>query len=109
MKKIFITGANGLLGQAIVSLFTRESNYQLVLSSVEDKPFLEYGHPYVQLDITDKESVKEIIAQHSPDVIINCAAFTEVGKEPHNRFTQDGVEDSSLLDRLYIRWEERAI
>ncbi len=47
MKKIFVTGANGLLGQAIVSLFTRESNYQLVLSSVEDKPFLEYGHPYV--------------------------------------------------------------
>ena len=104
MKKIFVTGANGVLGQAIVSLFTRESNYQLVLSSVEDKPFLEYGHPYVQLDITDKERVKETIVHHSPDVVINCAAYTEVDKCETERelcwkLNVDGVKNLIIASR----------
>ena len=80
MKTVFITGANGLLGQAIVSLFTRETDFELITSSVEDKAFLEYGHKYEKLDITDKEEVKKFIGFYSPDIIVNCAAFTDVDK-----------------------------
>ena len=98
MKKVFITGANGLLGQAIISLFTRETNYELITSSVEDKPFLEYGHRYEKLDITDKEEVKRVIGRYSPDVIVNCAAFTDVDKceterEFSWRLNVDGVKN----------------
>lgn len=98
MKKVFITGANGLLGQAVVSLFTRETNYELITSSVEDKPFLEYGHRYEKLDITDKEEVKRIIERYSPEVIVNCAAFTDVDKceterEFSWRLNVDGVKN----------------
>ena len=98
MKKVFITGANGLLGQAIISLFTRETNYELITSSVEDKPFLEYGHKYEKLDITDKEEVKRVIARYSPEVIVNCAAFTDVDKcETEREFSWklnvDGVKN----------------
>jgi dTDP-4-dehydrorhamnose reductase len=80
LKKIFITGANGLLGQTIVSLFTRESSFELIQSSIEEKPFIDYGHKYVQLDVVNKEDVKKVIGFYDPDVIINCAAFTDVDK-----------------------------
>ena len=68
------------MGQAIVTIFTRESDFILKLSSVEKESFLDYGHEYTQLDITDKEEVKKVLKFHSPDVIINCAAFTDVDK-----------------------------
>ena len=80
MKTVFITGANGLLGQAIVSLFTREADFEIIQSSVEEKPYLEYGHKYECLDITQKEDVKRVIDFYKPEVIINCAAYTEVDK-----------------------------
>jgi len=63
-----------------VTIFTRESDFILKLSSVEKESFLDYGHEYTQLDITDKEEVKKVLKFHSPDVIINCAAFTDVDK-----------------------------
>jgi dTDP-4-dehydrorhamnose reductase len=78
--KILITGANGLLGQAITSIFSRETDYELILTSVEEKAYLDYGYNYQVLDITKKENVKNIIGFYTPDVIINCAAFTDVDK-----------------------------
>jgi len=35
---------------------------------------------YRQLDITSKEQVKAIISEYQPDVVLNCAAFTDVDK-----------------------------
>jgi len=80
LKTVFITGANGLLGQAVVTLLSRETNYELILSSVEDKSYIEYGHKYEKLDIANKEDVKKVVAYYEPEVIINCAAYTEVDK-----------------------------
>lgn len=80
MRKILITGANGLLGQALTSIFTRETDYTIIQTSCEDKSYLNYGHIYEGLDITKKEDVKRIIGLYCPDVIINCAAFTNVDK-----------------------------
>jgi dTDP-4-dehydrorhamnose reductase len=80
LRTVFITGSNGLLGQAVTTLLTRETNYELVLSSVEDKSSIEYGHKYEKMDITNKDDVKKIIAYYEPQVIINCAAYTEVDK-----------------------------
>lgn len=104
MKTVFITGANGLLGQAIISLFTRETDYELITSSVEDKPFLEYGHKYEKLDITNKEEVKKLIGYYEPNVIINCAAFTEVDKceterELCWRLNVDGVKNIIIASK----------
>ena len=85
MKRILITGANGLLGQAITSLFKRESDFDLLQSSVEDTPFLDIGLDYVKMDITNKEEVKKTVNKYSPDVILNCAAFTDVDRSETER------------------------
>ncbi len=78
--KILITGSNGLLGQAVASVIVRESNHEVILSSVEEKSFHDFGKLYLKLDITSKEDVKKVVAYHKPSVIINCAAFTNVDK-----------------------------
>jgi len=96
--KVFITGANGLLGQAVTSIFTRETGWELICSSIEDKSFLDYGNKYERLDITNKEEVKRVINLHRPDIIINCAAYTnvdgcETDRELCWRLNVDGVKN----------------
>lgn len=96
--KILLTGSNGLLGQAITSLFTRETDFELILTSFEEKAFLEYGHKFENLDITKKDDVKKLIEFYKPDVIINCAAFTNVDKceterESSWKINVDGVKN----------------
>lgn len=78
--RIFIAGANGLLGQTIVSIFTRESDNELITSGIEPNPLIDLGHQYEKLDITNKEDVKKVIGFYEPKIIINCAAFTDVDK-----------------------------
>ena len=63
--KILVTGAGGMVGRA-VSEYCR-SNGDLVFT---------YDHR--GLDISDSDRVKEILLQDRPEVVINCAAWTDV-------------------------------
>ncbi len=62
---ILITGAKGMLAQAIKARFDTPKNHL----------FLTDSH---DLDITDPKQVDETIANLHPDLIINCAAYTAV-------------------------------
>lgn len=102
--KILVTGSNGLLGQSITSIFTRESDFDMMLTSAEEKSFLSYGHHYEMLDITKKDDVKRITDYYSPDVIINCAAYTIVDKceterELSWKINVDGVKNLIIAAR----------
>ena len=103
--KILITGSNGLLGQAVTSIFTRESDFQLLLTSSEDKPHLDVKSEYTKLDITKKEDVKQVASKYKPDVIINCAAFTDVDRcesERENcwKLNVDAVKNLIIASRI---------
>lgn len=78
METVLITGSNGLLGQTLVSIFTREGEYKIVQSSIENSSAIDYGHQYHQLDITNKVQVKNFVADIKPNIIINAAAMTNV-------------------------------
>ena len=71
MKKIFITGSAGQLGQAFIKLF--KSRYEIISSSRS-----KYNKTDYFLDITDPILTKDLIATISPDIIINLAALTDV-------------------------------
>ncbi len=72
-ERILITGASGLLGQKIVDIFRRESEYELIpCDLVKNK---EDG---LSLDITDHQKVMDVVGSYRPSVIINAAAFTNV-------------------------------
>jgi dTDP-4-dehydrorhamnose reductase len=79
--KIIITGAGGQLGKALVKLF----------SSCDYKVF---SFTKRELDITSKEQIKEVFNKISPDIIINCAAFTKVD------LCETDVEKAYLINGL---------
>ena len=73
MKKILVTGCNGQLGRAIRKEYAKETVEFINTDVVE-------GDGVVSLDITDVDAVLELARKTKPDVIINCAAHTNVDK-----------------------------
>jgi dTDP-4-dehydrorhamnose reductase len=79
MKKILITGSNGLLGQKLVYALLKRTDVQVIATSSGANRLVEKnGYVYESLDITKKEDVKTVFAKHLPDVVINTAAMTNV-------------------------------
>ncbi len=72
---ILVTGANGQLGNEL-RIVSRGSKDRFVFTDVVDAQ----GQETVHLDITDLEAVRELVKAHGIDVIINCAAYTNVDK-----------------------------
>lgn len=73
MKKILVTGCNGQLGRAIRKEYVGEA-VEFVNTDVVA------GDGVVSLDITDVDAVLRLVRETKPDVIINCAAHTNVDK-----------------------------
>src|SRR5262245_46170394 len=68
---VLVTGAAGQLGSVIVTTFADRT----VIGTTRET-----------LDISDAASVRRIVAETQPSVIINCAAFNDV----------DGAEDAPM-------------
>jgi dTDP-4-dehydrorhamnose reductase len=79
VKKILITGSNGLLGQKIVKqlLLTKEAEF-LATSFGANRIEKYKGFDYQSMDITSQSEVMEIMESYRPDVVINTAAMTNV-------------------------------
>lgn len=73
MKKILVTGCNGQLGRAIRKEYAA-SNVEFINTDVVA------GNGIVSLDITNIDAVMEMVKDTKPDIIINCAAHTNVDK-----------------------------
>lgn len=81
MKRILITGSNGLLGQKLVELMSNSSNYTMLLTSKQELSVFENDQlQYRQLDTRQKPAVQSIVEEFEPDVIVNTAAMTDVDK-----------------------------
>jgi dTDP-4-dehydrorhamnose reductase len=79
MKKILVTGSNGLLGQKLVYKLRERNDVLLIASSRGENRLLKKdGYEYEPLDISNEEEVNRVFAKHKPDVIINAAAMTNV-------------------------------
>ncbi|MEX2379426.1 MAG: dTDP-4-dehydrorhamnose reductase [Vicingaceae bacterium] len=79
MKKILITGSNGLLGQKLVHKLKKHTNFQLIATSKGTNRIKDQsGYVYESMDIVDREEVLRVFEKHQPDVVINTAAMTNV-------------------------------
>lgn len=80
--KIFITGANGLLGQKLLRIFNiNQPNFEIfALSKGPNKIKYNGTFTYIDIDITNKQSVEELVIQYNPEFVINCAAITNVDR-----------------------------
>ena len=79
MKRILITGSNGLLGQRLAEMMIHSSGYRLLLTSKhEHSVFAENAVEYRTMDVTDRNAVRTVIEEFEPETIINTAAITNV-------------------------------
>ncbi|MCT4624819.1 MAG: SDR family oxidoreductase [Schleiferiaceae bacterium] len=79
MKKILVTGANGLLGQKIIAGYKSNPEVQLIATARGECRILDQsGFIYESMNISDKAEVLAVVEKHNPDVIINTAAMTNV-------------------------------
>lgn len=63
--KVFVTGAKGQLGHDVVN-------------ELEKRGHTAIGVDIEEMDITDKDAVKRVITQVSPEAVVHCAAYTAV-------------------------------
>lgn len=85
---ILVTGANGQLGNCIRNASGSEklkSNNSYIFTDVAD------------LDITDRTAVADFVKAHGIDVIINCAAYTNVDK------AETDADFAELLNATAVR------
>lgn len=71
MKKILVTGCNGQLGRAVRAVYAEE-DVEFINTDVAE------AEGSRALDITDVNAVCSLVEEAKPDVIINCAAHTNV-------------------------------
>lgn len=79
MKKILVTGSNGLLGQKLVYKLKDRADVELIATARGENRLLnQKGYQYFSLDIGDKTNVDDVIDAVQPDHIIHTAAMTQV-------------------------------
>jgi len=77
MKKILVTGANGLLGQKLVKYLSKHHH---IMGTGREDHFVapELDVEYRPLDITNARECRDLIYNYRPDIIINAASYTNV-------------------------------
>ncbi|AZN39471.1 dTDP-4-dehydrorhamnose reductase [Paenibacillus albus] len=86
--KLFVTGAGGQLGKELMQL--------------ELPPHIQiFGAGRDQLDITNAEQCRQVLAAYAPDAVLHCAAYTAVDKaesEPAAAFlvNEEGTRNIAL-------------
>lgn len=83
-RRICITGSKGMLGTHLVKVLS------------VDHEILALDLP--EFDVTRRDSVRAVIGDFKPDLIIHCAAFTAVD------LAESEVEKVSLVNALATRW-----
>lgn len=68
MKKVLVTGGNGQLGSELKRLLQDDLSAKFLFTDLPE------------LDITSQTAVRQYIEKNRPDIIVNCAAYTQVDK-----------------------------
>jgi len=109
--KILVTGANGLLGQKLVTLLQHIEGIELTATGKGLNRNPEGSYTYLSANLLNHEGVKTFLTLTQPDVIIHCAAMTQVDKCEENptacwdvnvKATQNLVDIAKELDIYFL-------
>ena len=93
--KVFVTGVGGQLGHDVMNELHQRgyegigSDIQPQYSGVQDGSAVT-AMAYLPMDITDRETVMNVISSVRPDVVVHCAAWTAV----------DLAEDDDKIEKV---------
>ncbi|HSG26892.1 MAG TPA: dTDP-4-dehydrorhamnose reductase [Candidatus Krumholzibacterium sp.] len=87
MKKIYVTGARGMLGSAVTKVFSGHFHVRAT-----DLP---------ECDVTDKNVIRTEIKKFYPDVVLHLASMTDVDRceldpESASRINRDGTRNVAM-------------
>lgn len=91
---ILVTGANGQLGNCLRKAASDSKDNYIFTDVVETEVD---GTPIRRLDITDANAVMNAVADNDIDMIVNCAAYTNVDR------AEDDAEFAELLNATAVR------
>ena len=97
-RKILITGAEGQLGKSLQRKLRDKFEVvptDLIASELGSSPNIKY------LDITERSDVERTINEINPDIIINCAAYTDVDGSERNKDLAHMVNVVGLQNLIY--------
>lgn len=77
---ILVTGANGQLGNEI-RIIAKKSSHKYIFTDIIEQEGVET----VILDITNVDAIRKIVAEYKIEIIINCAAYTNVDAAESNK------------------------
>ena len=97
---ILVTGANGQLGNEM-RILAKDSKDTYIFTDVIEQEGVET----IKLDITDLESIRKIVAENMVNVIVNCAAYTNVDAAESNE-TLAELLNATAPENLAIAMKE---
>lgn len=83
---ILVTGANGQLGHEMQRV-AKSSNHNYIFTDVADG--------YEKLDITNIEDIRNMVKKNNVDIIVNCAAYTNVDKAESDYDTANLINNTA--------------
>ncbi|GAA4005882.1 dTDP-4-dehydrorhamnose reductase [Hymenobacter fastidiosus] len=80
IKRVLITGSNGLLGQKLVALLHQQAEVEIIATSRGSNKLatLFPAVRFVSLDVTDLQQVQQVLQAEQPTHLIHTAAMTNV-------------------------------
>jgi dTDP-4-dehydrorhamnose reductase len=99
--KIIITGSNGFLGQHLTEFLNNKGFEIFAISRGENQNKLTKNFNYTSVDLTDSTTLKKVIKEIHPDVIIHNAAMSKPDlchKNQEECILQNVTVTKNLLD-----------
>ena len=95
--KVLVTGVAGQLGHDVMNELHKRGYEGIGSDIAKEYSGIADGTPvtsmpYIQMDITDAQAVRDKITEAAPDVVVHCAAWTAV----------DLAEDEDKIDKVRL-------
>tara|TARA_Y100000034_G_scaffold100570_1_gene124084 strand:- start:5707 stop:6606 length:900 start_codon:yes stop_codon:yes gene_type:complete len=102
LKKVVVTGSNGLLGQTLIDKLIESPNHKVYGFSRGQNRHPNSDFSYISIDLTDKEELRKSMEEIRPDTIINTAAMTHVDVCEQNKEDCDKVNVAMVASLVSI-------
>jgi nucleoside-diphosphate-sugar epimerase len=107
-KRFLITGGLGFVGVNLVKKLLENDIKPIVIDFVPDMTFIDYNYvpfsldkiDFLNMDITEKNRITEVIKEHRPDIVIHLASITDLTKDFDTAFKSINTNIKGTLNIL---------